>query len=246
MEIGDGLKMYCSAVIVAGGKGTRMGSDVSKQYLELNGKAVLAHTIDQFEKCGKIDEIIIVAGEDEVDYCTEHIWKKYGFLKIKSIVSGGKRRQDSVYNGLLGVSPKSQIVLIHDGARPLIKEEQINASIEGAIEVGACVVGVPVKDTIKICDQNQLIIQTPSRDTLWAVQTPQAFQYDRILKAYKEGIKNDLQATDDAMMVEALGYPVKMIHGRYDNIKLTTPEDLAIVKGMMDKKKKLLDGEQGL
>lgn len=225
--------MYCSVVIVAGGKGTRMGSDINKQYLELNGKPVIAHTIAQFEQCHKVDEIIIVTGIDEVDYCTQHIWKKYGFLKIKSIVAGGKRRQDSVYNGLLGVSSKSQIVLIHDGARPLIKEEQINASIEGAIEVGACVVGVPVKDTIKICDDNQLIVQTPSRETLWAVQTPQTFQHSRILKAYQEGIKNNLQATDDAMMVEALGYPIKMIQGRYDNIKITTPEDLDIVKGMI-------------
>jgi len=227
------MQVYCSVVIVAGGKGTRMGSDINKQYLELNGKAILAHTIEQFERCHKIDEIIVVTGEDEVDYCTKQIWRKYGFLKIKSIVPGGRRRQDSVYNGLLGVSPKTQIVLIHDGARPLIKEEQIKASIEGAMEVGACVVGVPVKDTIKICDQNQLIVQTPSRDTLWAIQTPQTFQYEKILKAYKEANKNDLQATDDAMMVEALGYPVKMIHGRYDNIKITTPEDLVVAKGMI-------------
>lgn len=225
--------MYCSVVIVAGGKGTRMGLDINKQYLQLNGKAVLARTIDQFEQCDKIDEIVVVTGVDEVDYCTEYIWKKYGFIKIKAIIPGGKRRQDSVYNGLLGVSPKSQIVLIHDGARPLIKEEQINESIAGAMEVGACVLGVPVKDTIKICDQNQLIVQTPSRDTLWAVQTPQTFQYERILQAYKEGIKNNLQVTDDAMMVEALGYPVKMIRGRYDNIKITTPEDLGIIEGMM-------------
>ena len=225
--------MYCSAVIVAGGKGTRMASDINKQYLELNGKAVLAHTIDQFENCPMIDEIIIVTGADEVEYCTEHIWKKYGFSKINSVVPGGKERQDSVYNGLLGISPSAQIVLIHDGARPLIRREQIEASIEGALETGACVVGVPVKDTVKICDQNQIILETPSRDTLWAVQTPQTFRYDWILQAYEEGIKNNLQVTDDAMMVEALGYPVKMIRGCYDNIKITTPEDLVIAKSMM-------------
>ena len=226
--------MYCSAVIVAGGKGTRMGSDINKQYLELSGKAVLAHTIAKFQKCQMIDEIIIVTGAQEVEYCTKHIWNKYGFSKIKSIVPGGKERQDSVYNGLLRVSPKAGIVLIHDGARPLIRKEQIEASIEGALEVGGCVVGVPVKDTVKICDHNQLIVQTPSRDTLWAVQTPQTFRYDWIVKAYQEGIKNNLQATDDSMMVEALGYPVKMIHGRYDNIKITTPEDLVIAKSMME------------
>lgn len=225
--------MYCSVVIVAGGKGTRMASDVNKQYLELKGKAVLAHTIDQFEQCQMIDEIIIVTGADEIEYCTEHTWKKYGFSKIKSIVPGGKERQDSVYNGLLSVSTHSQIVLIHDGARPLIRREQILASIEGAIEVGACVIGVPVKDTIKICDSNQLIVETPSRDTLWAVQTPQVFRYDWILEAHQAGIKNNLKATDDAMMVEALGYPVKMIQGSYDNIKITTPEDLVVAKSIM-------------
>ena len=231
--MGGWTNMYCSAVIVAGGKGTRMASDIKKQYLELNGKAVLAHTIDQFENCPMIDEIIIVTGADEVKYCTEHIWKKYGFSKIKSVVPGGKERQDSVYNGLLGISPSTQIVLIHDGARPLIRREQIEASIEGALETGACVVGVPIKDTVKICDQNQIILETPSRDTLWAVQTPQTFRYDWILQAYQEGIKNNLQVTDDAMMVEALGYPVKMIKGYYDNIKITTPEDLVIAKSMM-------------
>lgn len=225
--------MYCSVVIVAGGKGTRMASDINKQYLELNGKAVLAHTIDQFEKCHMIDEIVIVTGANEVEYFTEHIWKKHGFSKISKVVPGGKERQDSVYNGLLGVNPKAEIVLIHDGARPLIRGEQIVASIEGALEIGACVIGVPVKDTIKICDHNQLIQETPSRDILWAVQTPQAFRYDWILQAYHQGIKNNLQVTDDAMMVEALGYPVKMIPGSYDNIKITTPEDLVIAKSMM-------------
>ncbi len=226
--------MYCSAVIVAGGKGTRMQSDINKQYLELNGKAVLAHTIEKFQQCQLIHEIIVVTGEDEIDYCTKYIWEKYNFSKIKGVVAGGKERQDSVYNGLKNVSTQTQVVLIHDGARPLVRQEQIQASIEGAVEIGGCVIGVPVKDTIKICDHQQLVVETPSRDTLWQVQTPQAFQYNQILKAYEAGIKKNLQVTDDAMMMEALGYRVKMVSGRYDNIKITTPDDLLIAKSMLD------------
>ncbi|HHX63104.1 MAG TPA: 2-C-methyl-D-erythritol 4-phosphate cytidylyltransferase [Epulopiscium sp.] len=225
--------MYCSVVIVAAGSGRRMGTEVKKQYLKLNGKEILAHTIGQFEKCNRIDEIILVTGEEEVAYCHEYICKKYGFFKIKNIVAGGKERQDSVYNGLLQVSEQTQIVLIHDGARPLIGIEEIEESIEVASQEGACVVGVPLKDTVKICNDNQLVEQTPRRDTLWIVQTPQTFKYDLIMAAYEAGMKNNIVATDDAMMVEELGYPVKIILGRYDNIKITTPEDLLIAKNML-------------
>lgn len=225
--------MYCSVVIVAGGRGTRMESQINKQYLELNGKAVLAHTIDKFEQCHMINEIIVVATAEEVEYCRQHIWEEYGFRKIKSIVAGGRRRQDSVYKGLLAVSERAEIVLIHDGARPLVRKEQIIASIEGALKVGGAIIGVPVKDTVKICNDKQLVIETPSRETLWSVQTPQAFRYKLLLEAYEKGNENNVEATDDAMMFELIGYPVKMINGRYDNIKITTPEDLVIAKSMM-------------
>ena len=225
--------MYCSVIIVAAGKGKRMGTDIKKQYLELNGKEVLAHTIEKFQVCDEVDEIIIVTGQEEIEYCTDHIWKKYGFSKIKKIVAGGKERQDSVYKGLLGASGATEIILIHDGARPLVRLEQIKASIETAAKEGACVIGVPIKDTVKICNKDQFIKETPSRDTLWGVQTPQTFKYDLIMRAYKEAFEKDLVATDDSMMVEALGYPVKIVQGRYDNIKITTPEDLVIAKSMM-------------
>lgn len=225
--------MYSSVVIVAAGKGKRMGADINKQYLELNGKEVLAHTIDQFQQCNEITEIIIVTGEDEVAYCEKYICRKYGFSKVHHVVAGGKERQDSVYNGLLKVNNEADIVLIHDGARPLIKEEQIKDSIKVAAEVGACVVGVPIKDTVKICGPDQLVVGTPSRDTLWTIQTPQAFRYGLIMKAYKEGIEKNRVVTDDSMMVEALGYSVKVVSGRYDNIKITTPEDLVIAKNMI-------------
>lgn len=225
--------MDCSVVIVAAGKGKRMGTDIKKQYLELNGKEVLAHTIQKFQDCHLINEIIIVTGKEEIEYCKEHIWKKYDFSKIKKVVVGGKERQDSVYNGLLAVSEDTEIVLIHDGARPLVRMEQIKMSIKTAAIEGGCVVGVPIKDTVKICDKDQFIKETPSRDTLWVVQTPQTFKYDLIMKAYKEAFEKNFLATDDSMMVEALGYPVKIVEGRYDNIKITTPEDLIIAKSMM-------------
>lgn len=225
--------MYSSVIIVAAGKGRRMGADINKQYLKLDGKEILAHTIEKFERSNSINEIIVVTSKDELGFCWESICKKYGFTKVKKIVAGGKERQDSVYNGLIELDEKAEIVLIHDGARPLIRHEQIEESIKVASQVGGCVVGVPVKDTIKICDNNQKVLETPSRDTLWSVQTPQVFQYDIIMEAYEEGFKKKLSATDDSMMVEALGYPVEVISGRYDNIKITTPEDLVIAENMV-------------
>lgn len=227
------MGMYCSVVIVAAGKGTRMGMDINKQYLNLKGKEVVAHTISSFEECDDIDEIIVVTGENEKEYFKENVWERYGFKKIKSIAIGGKERQDSVYNGLSMVSRWSDVVLIHDGARPLIAKKQIKESIKIATEIGACVVGVPVKDTIKVCDEKQSVIGTPARDTLWIVQTPQAFRYDWIMKAYANAKEKGVQGTDDAMLVEELGYPLQMIKGSYGNIKITTPEDLLIAEVLM-------------
>lgn len=225
--------MYCSAVIVAAGKGTRMGMDMNKQYLKIKGKEVIAHTIEQFEKCASIDEIVVVTGQEEVEYFKQSIWEKYKFAKITSVVVGGKERKNSVYNGLLKVNCKADIVVIHDGARPLVKNEHIQQSIEVASEIGACAVGVPAKDTIKICDSNQFVRDTPDRNTLWIVQTPQTFCYDWIMKAHTEPVKSDIEATDDAMMVESLGYPLKMVTGCYSNIKITTKEDLIVAEMMM-------------
>ncbi|EOD00067.1 2-C-methyl-D-erythritol 4-phosphate cytidylyltransferase [Caldisalinibacter kiritimatiensis] len=217
---------YVSVVIPAAGMGKRMKSTINKQYIILKDKPVLAHTIERFDKCQYIDEIVLVVREDEIDYCRENIVKKYNFQKIKSIVAGGKERQDSVYNGLFAVNDKCQIVLVHDGARPFVTEKNIVDGIEGVIKHKACVIGVPVKDTIKVIDQSNSIIDTPNRSTLWSVQTPQCFEYDILLKAYEKAKQESYTATDDSMLVENLGYKVKMIMGSYKNIKLTTPEDL--------------------
>lgn len=224
---------YLSVVIPAAGMGKRMNSNINKQFILLNEKPILSHTIEKFENLQYIDEIIIITREDEIEMCKRDIVDKYEFKKVTSIVKGGSERQDSVYNGIKAVNSKCDIVLIHDGARPFVKENSIIDGIKGAIEYGACTVGVKVKDTIKVVDSNEYITNTPDRSTLWAVQTPQCFLYDTLLKAYELGIKDRAIVTDDSMLVERLGIKVKMVMGSYDNIKITTPEDLEIGKAIL-------------
>lgn len=226
---------YISVVIVAAGMGKRMKSNINKQYLLLKNNPILSYTIDKFENNNYIDEIIVVTREEEIDYCKTNIIEKYEFKKVKNVIAGGKERQDSVYNGLINVSSNCNIVLIHDGARPFIKNNEINNIIEKTLISDACVIGVKVKDTIKIVDNENNIIDTPNRDNLWAVHTPQSFSYELILKAHEKCKKEGMIATDDSMLVEKLGVKVKMIEGSYDNIKITTPEDLDIAESILDK-----------
>lgn len=222
-----------SVVIVAGGKGKRMKSSINKVYIKLLGREILARTIDVFEKCKYINEIIIVTGRDEIDYCKNILVNKYAYKKVKDVIVGGKERQNSVYNGLLSCSKDTNIVVIHDGARPFVTENMIKNSIECTEKFTACAVGVKVKDTIKIVDDDNNIVNTPDRSFLYAVQTPQTFKYDVILKAHKYALDNNIFVTDDTSLVESLGYMVKMIEGSYSNIKITTPEDLIFGEGLM-------------
>lgn len=215
-----------SAVIVAAGTGKRMNSNINKQYIKLRDKEVVAHTIEVFDKNDNIDEIVVVVREDEEAFFVEHILKKYNFDKNIKIAHGGRERQDSVYNGLKKVNKGCNTVLIHDGARPFVSNDIINNSIEEAIANKAVVVGVPVKDTIKVLDDNNIITNTPNRNYVWAVQTPQSFDYDILIKSYENAFKKNYYGTDDAMLVEEMGYSVKMIMGSYENIKMTTREDL--------------------
>ncbi|MBS4536855.1 2-C-methyl-D-erythritol 4-phosphate cytidylyltransferase [Clostridium sp. D2Q-11] len=217
-----------SIVIPAAGMGKRMNKDINKQYIELKGKAILAWTIERFDNNKYVDEIIIVAKEDEIDFCKENIIKKYKFKKVKDVVAGGNERRDSVFNGLKKVSENTGIVLIHDGARPFVTDEIINDAIKEALQNNAIVVGVPVKDTIKKVKEDNTIVSTPNRKGLWAVQTPQGFSYELILNCYNRGIEEDIEVTDDSMLVEYYGHSVKMIIGSYKNIKITTPEDVII------------------
>lgn len=224
---------YISVIIAAAGMSNRMGNKGNKQFILINNKPVLAHTIEKFEQSKYIDEIILVAKDDEIDYCRKEIVRKYKFNKISKIVRGGKERQDSVYNGILALNENTDIVLSHDGARPFVKDENILSGIKGVLEYGACVIGVPVKDTIKVVEDNKLISNTPKRDTLWAAQTPQCFTRDIIMEGYRKAIKDGVIGTDDSFLVERLGLEVKMILGSYENIKITTPEDLIIAESIL-------------
>lgn len=215
-----------SAIILAGGKGKRMNSSVSKQFIELKGKPILYYTLKKFIDNENIDEIILVLPKDEIEYCKENILEKYS-LKIAKIVEGGKERQDSVYNGLKSITD-CNIVLIHDGARPFTSDRIINDGIKYAKIYGAAAPGVMPKDTIKIKDDNNFSIETPDRNTLMAIQTPQVFNYNKILQCHESIKENNIMVTDDTMVVERFGEKVFLFDGDYINIKVTTPEDLIL------------------
>ncbi|MBI5892828.1 MAG: 2-C-methyl-D-erythritol 4-phosphate cytidylyltransferase [Deltaproteobacteria bacterium] len=215
------------AIIVAGGKGKRIGADISKQYLNISGKPILAHTLKAFEDCNAIDSIIVVCHPSDMEYCKKNIIKKFGFKKVIKIVKGGKERQDSVRNGLDAVPKSCDIVSIHDGVRPFVSQSIIKKSISDTKKAGASVVCVPVNDTIKEV-LNGYAAKTLQRQKLWAVQTPQTFKTEIIKKAHKKALEKGIITTDDSSLVEILGYKVKVVEGSYENIKITTPEDLII------------------
>jgi len=221
-----------SAIIAAGGRGTRMNLDVNKVYIEVGGSMILARTLLAFENCPSIDEIILVVNSLDIPFCTKNIIEKYKMTKIKSVVAGGNERQQSVWNGLREVSRECDIVVIHDGARPFISQEHINKSIEYADTYGAACVAVPVKDTIKTVNGEGFIDMTLKRSTLWAVQTPQTFRYSIIAKAHEKAQEEGFTGTDDASLVERLGCRVKIVEGSYENIKITTREDLIIAEAI--------------
>ena len=226
-----------SVVIVSAGRGSRMKADINKQFLKLKRKEVIAHTIDKFYNNTNIDEIVVVVKEDEADCFRRNIIDKYGYKNIK-IAFGGKERQDSVFNGLKAVNERCDIVLIHDGARPFVTDEIIKNSIECAKKNKCVIVGVPVKDTIKIINKDNEVCDTPNRSTLWSIQTPQVFEYLSIIKAHKIAKEKSYYGTDDSMLMEYLGYNVKVIEGSYNNIKITTPEDLKIGEEILNENKK--------
>lgn len=223
-----------TAIVLAAGSGSRMKSKTKKQFMEIKGKPVIWYSLFEFEK-SRVDEIILVTGKEDIDYCKKEIVEKYNLKKIKNVVAGGSERYESVYNGLKEVT--GNIVLIHDGARPLINNEIIERSIEGTIKSDACVVGVPVKDTIKRANKEGYIIDTPNRSELWITQTPQSFKTDLVKMAYKK-MKEELEKgnttiniTDDAMVVEEFTTnQVRFVQGDYKNIKVTTPEDIDIAE----------------
>ncbi|SKC87930.1 2-C-methyl-D-erythritol 4-phosphate cytidylyltransferase [Maledivibacter halophilus] len=227
-----------TAIILAAGKGTRMRAEFNKQYLLLKGKPIIAHTLDVFERSPLIDEIILVINKDDIALCKKNILKKFKFKKVVKIITGGAQRQDSVMNGLLHISQESKTVLIHDGARPLVTKEIIKRCIEGAEKFGAVSAGVPIKDTIKIMKDDGFVSFTPKRENVWITQTPQGFKSEIIRKAHSFAAKENLFGTDDAMLVEEMGIQVKMVEGDYENIKITTPDDLITAEAILKHKRR--------
>lgn len=228
-------KTYCTAIVLAAGKGTRMGTRVQKQYLLLEEKPILYYSLRTFQKSALIDEIILVTGAEEVECCRKKIINAYNFTKVKKIVPGGKERYHSVWNGLQAIEEKrvpNSYVFIHDGARPFVTQEIIARAYGQVVECRACVVGMPVKDTIKIADDAGNVADTPDRKRLWMIQTPQVFETELVRRAYQKIMcTKDVQVTDDAMVVEKMErVAVKLVQGAYENIKITTPEDLEIGK----------------
>lgn len=228
---------FVSAVIVAAGKGTRMNLDINKQYIKICNIPVLARTLKVFEECEAVNEVVLVVNEADISYCRQELAERYGFSKVKSIVPGGRERQQSVCNGLIKVDKHADIVIIHDGARPFLTESCITDSIKEAAEYGAACVAVPVKDTIKVVDNENYISSTPDRDKLWAIQTPQTFKYEVIMKAHEKARQDNYSGTDDAVMVEHAGGRVKLVLGSYLNIKITTQEDIIIAEAIVNQNK---------
>lgn len=234
--------MKTSAVVLAAGSGSRMGTSTKKQFIELLGYPILYYSLKTFEN-SFIDEIVLVVSCEDEDYVRESIISLYGFSKVKAIAYGGKERYNSVLNGLKKCSADTDYVFIHDCARPMLTEEILDRGLECVRKCDACVVGMPSKDTVKIASRDGVIASTPDRSLVWNIQTPQIFKYDLILPAYKDILsredelkKQGVNITDDAMILEHYsGHPVRLVEGSYENIKVTTPEDLKIAEGFLTK-----------
>ncbi len=212
-----------------------MASGCNKQYLLLAGRPILAHSVSLFENHPLIDWIFIISPREEIAFCRTEIVLKNRFAKVREIIPGGVERQDSVRNGLMGCgAAEDDLVLIHDGVRPLLPPHLIEPLLGRASEKGASVVGVPVKDTIKEVDANLRVTGTPDRDRYWQAQTPQVFRYGLIREAHDRAFREGFRGTDDASLVERMGMPVEMIRGSYRNIKITTPEDLTVARAFWE------------
>lgn len=228
--------MSIGVVIPAAGQGKRMRSKKNKQYLDLLERPVLAHTISLFTESSLFVKIVVVVREDELDFCRENIIKKY-FEREIILVAGGKTRRQSVFAGLQVFSPAIDYVIIHDGARPLLTKGLLKKVVEGVQKYQAVTVATRLKDTVKKINDKEEVIATPDREKLAAIQTPQAFNLNILKKAHKT-VSLDKKITDDASLVEHIGYKVKVLNGSYENIKITTPIDLAIAKIILKKRKR--------
>ena len=231
------MKEHCTAVVLAAGRGTRMGTQTAKQYLELQGKPILVYALEVFEQSAVVDDILLMTDKDHVEYCKKEICEKYGIKKVSAVAPGGKERYESVWKALCILKERGQsgFVMIHDGARPFVTEEILKRGLQKVKETGACVIGMPSKDTVKLSDEEGYVKETPNRKCVWTIQTPQIFSYSLIREAHDSIRQKDMsKITDDAMVVEQeTGAKVALAEGSYQNIKITTPEDLDIAEAFL-------------
>lgn len=222
--------MY-TVIIPAAGQGKRMQADKNKVLLEIDGQPIIKRTVAIFEASEQCQSIYLAAKKEEISVLKDML---SSYSKVKDIVEGGSERQHSIYNALRAIEP-CEIVMVHDAARPFISHETLNELYSSAKEFGAAIAAVPAKDTVKVVKDNR-VANTPDRSTLWLVQTPQAFDYKLLMEANEEAVKNGFVGTDDASLVEQYGHDVQIVESSYDNIKLTTPEDMFFAEAILKKR----------
>ncbi|HEY8498827.1 MAG TPA: 2-C-methyl-D-erythritol 4-phosphate cytidylyltransferase [Limnochordales bacterium] len=241
--------MMTGAVVVAAGQGRRMaerwehsplagliGAPVAKQFLPLCGKPVVAHALGVFERCDAVDAVVLVVPEADVAYARREVVERFELRKVRRVVAGGRRRQDSVLRGLWGLRDEGgdwDYVIVHDGVRPLVTEQLVLKVLDEAQRSGAATLGVPMRETVKVIGADGLVSLTPDRSRLWLIQTPQAFRFRLLLEAHEHAARRDLEGHDDCTLVEALGEPVRVVLGHPSNIKVTEPEDLVVAEALM-------------
>ena len=229
--------MRTLAIVLAGGAGKRMGSSTNKQFLLLDNRPIIVHALQVFEECKPVDGIYLVVNQKDLSIIQEEILETYKFSKVLKLVIGGRLRQDSVRNGLEAIEEPCDIVIVHDAARPFVSPAFVEKSICLMEMFDAIIPAMPVRDTIKVISKEGFVQKTLERDSLWHVQTPQTFKYQLIMKAYREGMAKKFYGTDDAAFIEYLGKKVKVIEGSPYNLKITTPEDLVIARGILSQLK---------
>jgi len=225
--------MKIAALIPSAGNGLRMGGKTRKQYIHIRGRPIAAHTLLTFQALEEIDKIILIAPEGDLAYCAEEIVSKYHLSKVTRVVAGGRQRQDSVYNGIRELDGDEEIVIVHDGVRPFVTGPMIRESIRVAMDTGAAITAIPVKDTLKSVSGTGTVESTIDRKKLWQVQTPQTFRARLLRAAYDKAQTENFYGTDDASLVERLGVGINVISGSALNIKVTTPEDLILAEGII-------------
>ena len=228
--------MRVAAIIAAAGLGVRMQQDTPKTYLQLAGKPILIHTLEVFERVSEVHEVLVVVHPEDLEFCQEEVIDPYPLKKVLRLVPGGKERQDSVYNALKVLWKKEDeldVVLVHDGVRPLVSPAQVRQVVTAARRYGGAILGVPCQDTLKRVNSRKEIIATVDRRELWQVQTPQAFRAALLWRAYQQAMERSFYATDEAALVEAMGETVVVVPSSPLNLKITTPDDLKMAEAIL-------------